>query len=144
MRRLVVDVRPGEYTISRLPADAPVPAGLLDLPGLVSVTRTPDELSIVCPSDHAPGVDTGADTGTGTDTGIGATTQPGWRLLTVRGPLEFTLTGIMAALSGELAAAGVSLFALSTYDTDHLLVKATDLGRAVQALRDSGHEVTKP
>ncbi|MFT7838305.1 ACT domain-containing protein [Saccharothrix sp. BKS2] len=136
MRRLVVDVRPGEYTISRLPADAPVPAGLLDLPGLVSITRTPDELSIVCPSDHAPSADAG--------TGTGATTQPGWRLLTVRGPLEFTLTGIMAALSGELAAAGVSLFALSTYDTDHLLVKATDLGRAVQALRNSGHEVTKP
>jgi len=132
MKRLVVDVRPGEYTISRLPADAPVPADLLDLPGLVCVTRTPDELSIVCPSDHAPSTD------------AGAAAQPGWRLLTVRGPLEFTLTGIMAALSGELAAAGVSLFALSTYDTDHLLVKATDLDRAVQALRNSGHEVTKP
>ncbi|MFD7654834.1 ACT domain-containing protein [Actinosynnema sp. NPDC059797] len=129
MKRLVVDVRPGEYTIARLPADAPVPAGLLDLPGLVCVTRTPDELSVVCPSEHAPRTDA---------------SQPGWRLLTVRGPLEFTLTGIMAALSGELAAAGVSLFALSTYDTDHLLVKAADLGRAVQALRNSGHEVTKP
>ncbi|QFZ22626.1 ACT domain-containing protein [Saccharothrix syringae] len=129
MRRLVVDVRPGEYTIARLPADASVPPGLLDGPGLVCVTRTPAELSIVCPSEHAPRTDE---------------VQPGWRLLTVRGPLEFTLTGIMAALSGELAAAGVTLFALSTYDTDHLLVKATDLGRAVQALRNSGHEVTKP
>ncbi|MBP2338404.1 hypothetical protein JOF41_004582 [Saccharothrix coeruleofusca] len=129
MKRLVVDVRPGEYTVARLPADAPVPPGLLDAEGLVSVTRTPDELSVVCPSEHAP-----AD----------ARTQDGWRLLTVRGPLEFTLTGIMAALSGELAAAGVSLFALSTYDTDHLLVKAVDLARAVQALRQSGHEVTKP
>lgn len=131
MKRLIVDVRPGEYTVARLAADAPVPAGLVDLPGLVSVTRTPDELSIVCPSEHLPA-------------GAAGTAQPGWRLLTVRGPLEFTLTGIMAALSGELAAAGVSLFALSTYDTDHLLVKADDLGRAVQALRASGHEVTKP
>jgi uncharacterized protein len=131
VKRLIVDVRPGEYTVARLAADAPVPAGLLDLPGLVSVTRTPDELSIVCPSGHLSAADAG-------------TAQPGWRLLTVRGPLEFTLTGIMAALSGELAAAGVSLFALSTYDTDHLLVKADDLGRAVQALRASGHEVTKP
>ena len=128
MRRLIVDVRPGEYTVARLPADAPVPAGLLDHE-LVSVTRTPDELSVVCPSEHAPG--TGA-------------AQPGWRLLTVRGPLEFTLTGIMAALSGELAAAGVSLFALSTYDTDHLLVKSSDLGWAVSALRSSGHEVHLP
>ncbi|WP_433263822.1 ACT domain-containing protein [Actinosynnema sp. CS-041913] len=128
MKRLIVDVRPGEYTVARLPADAPVPAGLLDH-ALVSVTRTPDELSIVCPSEHAPDTDA---------------VQAGWRLLTVRGPLEFTLTGIMAALSGELAAAGVSLFALSTYDTDHLLVKASDLGRAVTALRASGHEVHLP
>ncbi|WP_367136611.1 ACT domain-containing protein [Saccharothrix sp. HUAS TT1] len=129
MKRLIVDVRPGGYAVVRLPADAPAPAGLLDAPGLVSVTRTPDELSIVCPEEHAPDA---------------AAAQPGWRLLTVRGPLEFTLTGIMAALSGELAAAGVSLFALSTYDTDHLLVKESDLDRAVQALRASGHEVTKP
>jgi uncharacterized protein len=129
VKRLIVDVRPGEYTVARLAADAPVPDGLLQASGLVSVTRTPDELSIVCPSEHAPGSETA---------------QPGWRLLTVRGPLEFTLTGIMAALSGELAAAGVSLFALSTYDTDHLLVKSGDLGRAVRALRASGHEVTTP
>jgi hypothetical protein len=129
MRRLVVDVRPGGYTVARLAPDAPVPAGLLDSPGLVSVTRTPDEVSIVCPSEVAPAAET---------------IQDGWRLLTVRGPLEFTLTGIMAALSGELAAAGVSLFALSTYDTDHLLVKSADLARAVLALSEAGHEVTNP
>ncbi|WP_199439015.1 ACT domain-containing protein [Umezawaea beigongshangensis] len=129
MKRLVVDVRPGEYAVARLAADAPLPPGLLDLPGLVSVTRTPDELSVVCPAANAPDVETA---------------QVGWRLLTVRGPLEFTLTGIMAALSGELAAAGVSLFAMSTYDTDHLLVKGADLRRAVLALRAAGHEVPEP
>ena len=127
MKRLIVDVRPGEYAVTRLAADAPVPAGLLDLTDvLVSVTRTPAELSIIAPASFA--VD-------------GDTTEKGWRLLTVRGPLEFTLTGIMAALAGELAAAGVTLFALSTYDTDHLLVKQTDLGRAVLALRAAGHEL---
>ncbi|MET1073855.1 MAG: ACT domain-containing protein [Umezawaea sp.] len=126
MRRLVVDVRPGDYSVARLAPDAPVPAGLLDAPGLVSVTRTPDELSIVCPTGVAP---------------VDDSTKGGWRLLTVRGPLEFTLTGIMAALSGELAAAGVSLFALSTYDTDHLLVKDGDLARAVRALSEAGHQV---
>jgi hypothetical protein len=129
MRRLIVDVQPGEYTVARLDADAAVPAGFLDQPGLVSVTRTSAELSIVCPSEGAPQVEA---------------SQGGWRLLTVRGPLEFTLTGIMAALSGELAAAGVSLFAMSTYDTDHLLVKGSDLGRAVLALRTAGHEVPDP
>ncbi|MDX8145264.1 ACT domain-containing protein [Lentzea sp. BCCO 10_0061] len=127
MKRLIVDVRPGEYAVTRLGADAPVPAGLLDLTDvLVSVTRTPAELSIIAPASFA--VD-------------GDTAEKGWRLLTVRGPLEFTLTGIMAALAGELAAAGVSLFALSTYDTDHLLVKHTDLERAVLALRAAGHEL---
>ncbi|WP_329789642.1 ACT domain-containing protein [Lentzea sp. DG1S-22] len=127
MKRLIVDVRPGEYAVTRLAPDAPVPTGLLDLTDvLVSVTRTPAELSIIAPASSAPG---------------GDVSEKGWRLLTVRGPLEFTLTGIMAALAGELAAAGVSLFALSTYDTDHLLVKQADLGRAVKALRAAGHEL---
>jgi uncharacterized protein len=67
--------------------------------------------------------------------------EQGWRLLSVRGPLEFTLTGIIAALASELAAAGVALFSLSTFDTDHVLVKAADLDRAVAALEASGHEV---
>jgi len=67
--------------------------------------------------------------------------ETGWRALTVRGPVEFTLTGILAALSGALAAAGVPIFALSTFDTDHLLVKDADLDRAIAALREAGHDV---
>ncbi|TWP50203.1 ACT domain-containing protein [Lentzea tibetensis] len=130
MKRLIVDVRPGDYTVMRLAADAKVPAGLFDLTDcLVSVTRTPEELSIICPTSQVV---------------EDAPHEKGWRLLTVRGPLEFTLTGIMAALAGELAAAGVTLFAVSTFDTDHLLVKHTDLGRAVLALRAAGHETVVP
>jgi uncharacterized protein len=127
MRRLTVQIRPGGYVVLRLPADAPVPAQLLAASdGLVSVTRTPDELSVVCPAALAVPA---------------AESETGWRLLTVRGPFAFTLTGIMAALAGALAAAGVPLFAVSTYDTDHLLVKDDDLARAITALRDAGHEV---
>ncbi|HEY1575083.1 MAG TPA: ACT domain-containing protein [Pseudonocardiaceae bacterium] len=128
MRRLTVDIRPGAYTVVRLPGDAPVPAGLLDGPSddLVSVTRTREEVSVVCRSESAVPADQA---------------EHGWRLLTVRGPMEFTLTGITAAVSGALAAAGVPLFALSTFDTDHLLVKDDDLARATRALRDAGHEV---
>ncbi|QWF77077.1 ACT domain-containing protein [Amycolatopsis sp. CA-230715] len=128
MRRLGIDVRPGEYAVARLASDAPFPATLLTGSGdsLVSLTRTPTELSVVCPADLAPET---------------ADAEAGWRLLTVRGPLEFTLTGIIAALSSELAAAGVALFSLSTFDTDHILVKADDLDRAIAALRESGHEV---
>jgi hypothetical protein len=128
MRRLAIDVQPGEYEVARLPADAPVPASLLDpgKPVLVSITRTPTELSIICPAGVAP---------------EGAQVEAGWRLLTVRGPLAFTLTGIIAALCSELAAAGVALFSLSTFDTDHLLVRSDEVARAVEALRSAGHEV---
>lgn len=128
MKRLAIDVRPGEYAVVRLPADAPVPAELLapGEPAFVSVTRTPEELSIICPAGREP---------------AGGTAEDGWRLLSVRGPLEFTLTGIIAALASELAAAGVALFSMSTFDTDHILVRGTDLDHAVKALQESGHEV---
>lgn len=128
MRTLALDVAVGDYALARLPADAAVPAGLLENAGsgLVSVTRTSGELSIVCPAGLVPD---------------GAESEAGWRALIVRGPMAFTLTGIIATLSSELAAAGVALFSLSTYDTDHLLVQEKDLARAVQALRAAGHEV---
>jgi uncharacterized protein len=129
VKRIEVDVRPETYAVSRLSPDVELPTELLHASGLVSVTRTPDELSVVCPQPQAALLPAGANT------------SEDWRLLTVRGPLEFTLTGIMAALSAALAAAGVTLFALSTFDTDHLLVRATDLERAVRALREGGHQV---
>jgi hypothetical protein len=128
MKRLIVDVRGGDYSILRLPpGTAPAPA-LFRVGGVtvVSVISGPDCVTVVCPTRVAPESEHRED---------------GWRLLSVRGPLEFALTGIMAALSGELAQAGVSLFAVSTYDTDHVLVKADDLERAVRALREAGHEV---
>jgi hypothetical protein len=128
MKRLALDLRPGEYTVARLSSEAEPPVDLLSADGdLVSITRTGAELSVVCPSERWTRDDGRA--------------EGGWRLLSVRGPLEFTLTGIIAVLSSELAAAGVGLFSLSTYDTDHLLVKQADLQRAVEALRSSGHEV---
>jgi len=126
VKRLAIDIAPGDYTVARLPKDTPTPEFALTEPALVSVTSTPTEVSIVCPTSVAPESEHA---------------HHGWRLLTVRGPLEFSLTGIMAALAGALAAAGVSLFAVSTFDTDHVLVKATDLDRAVRALREAGHEV---
>lgn len=128
MRRLALDVLPQEYTVARLNVTAPIPLEVLDAAegAFVSVTRTSAQTSLVCPSELVPAE---------------ATTEPGWRVLTVRGPLEFTLTGIIAALASELAAAGVSVFTISTFDTDHVLVKGNDLPRAVTALHAAGHEV---
>ncbi|MTD54117.1 ACT domain-containing protein [Amycolatopsis pithecellobii] len=131
MKRLAIDVEPAEYAVARLAADAPVPTGLLapDGDGLVSVTRTGGELSVICAAADAP---------------EGARVEAGWRLLTVRGPLAFTLTGVIAALANELASAGIALVTLSTFDTDHVLVKQRDLTRAVEALTAAGHEVHLP
>ncbi|TCP50161.1 hypothetical protein EV191_108251 [Tamaricihabitans halophyticus] len=128
MNRLVLDVLPGEYAVFRRAPDAEAPTELFRsaADGLVVISRTPREISVVCPAEFA---DRGADC------------ERGWRVLTVRGPLAFTLTGILAALTGELAAAGVALFSVSSFDTDHILVKAADLARAVAALRDAGHEI---
>lgn len=131
MKRLVVDVEARDYAVVKVDPQGDVPAGLLtqDTEGLVSITRTSTEISVICPAGRAPG---------------GGEVVAGWRLLTVRGPLPFTLTGVIAALANELASAGVALFSLSTFDTDHVLVKAVDLARAVDTLRAAGHDVHLP
>ena len=67
--------------------------------------------------------------------------ERGWRALRVRGPLAFEVVGVVASVSTALAAAGVPLFVISTFDTDYVLVKAQSLERAISALRLAGHEV---
>ena len=110
----------GRFAICRLPPDAAVPARFF------SMTRTPEELSIVCAEADAP---------------EGAKREPGWRMLQVAGPLDFALTGVLAAIAAPLAQAGVSIFAISTFDTDYVLVKDENLARAEEALRAAGHTV---
>jgi hypothetical protein len=91
-----------------------------------SVTRTPAELSAVCDVAALP---------------PGVKAEAPWSMLAVRGPLDFNSTGVLAALATPLAAAGISLFAVSTYDTDYVLVRNDDLDRAVRALREVGHNI---
>ena len=93
---------------------------------LVSVTRTPEEVSVVCRADVVP---------------TGVRVEAPWRAFRVAGTLDFALTGILAGLSAALAAAGVPCFALSTFDTDYLLVREPDLGRATEALARAGHAI---
>jgi hypothetical protein len=88
----------------------------------LSITRTADELSIVCPESLVP---------------AGAKVERGWRALKVQGPLDFSLTGIIAALTAPLAAAKISVFAVATFDTDYILVREADLERAIAALEIS-------
>lgn len=126
--RLDLALLPGTFAVCRLDPAAPVP-GWAGGPGeLASVTRTGAELSIVCPDARVPPA---------------IRAERGWRCLRVAGPLDFSLVGVLAALAGALAGAGVSLFALSTFDTDHLLVREADLDRALRALEEAGHGVAR-
>ena len=125
MKSLALHLLPGRFAVCRLPPDAPLPEARS--PGLWSATRTADELSIVL-SEEERRPEWKAETG--------------WRCLQVAGPLDFGLTGILASLATPLAAAGVSLFAVSTYDTDYVLVRQESLGRAREALEAAGHQVS--
>jgi hypothetical protein len=115
--------------VCRLPVDHPLEAWAKGDKGeFFSATRTPDEVSVILAESHPP---------------EGAKCERGFRLLKVRGPLDFSLVGIIAGLSGTLADAGVSIFTFSTYDTDYLMVKDVDLARSVAALRKAGYEVSE-
>lgn len=122
-----LDVHATLLAVCRLPPDDCIP-GWVDLASqpLVSITRTDSELSIVVPqADLPPGIPA----------------ETGWRAMSVRGPLPFAWTGILASLSAPLAEAAVPVFAISTYDTDWLLIRDTRLGVATAALEDAGHEI---
>src|SRR5262245_3044723 len=113
------------YAVCRLPTDAAIPAWAM-ASDFLSVTRTPDEVSLVCREDRVP---------------AGIRSERGWRCLRVAGTLEYGQVGILASLVGPLVEAGLSLFVISTFDTDYVLVKEVDLGRAVEAWRRAGHEL---
>ena len=116
---------PETLAICRLDKDAPIPKWALK--GVFfSVTRTMEELSVVCPQIQVPAV---------------MKREEGWRCIKVRGPLDFSLTGILASLTTPLAKAGISVFAISTYDTDYLLVKEENLEKAIEILVKKGHRV---
>jgi hypothetical protein len=114
----------GTFAVCRLGGAAPVPPWAAG--DFLSITRTAEELSVVCPEGAVP---------------EGVKCERGWRCLRVAGTVPFSAVGTLASLAGPLAEAGVSLFAVSTFDTDYLLVKGDHLERAVGALRRAGHVV---
>lgn len=123
--KLTLTLLDDTLAICRLPHDTTIPAWLLG-GRFFSITRTPEELSIVCAQARLPD---------------GVTCEPDWRCLQVVGPLPFELTGILAALTEPLAEAGISIFAVSTFDTDYLLVKSTAVEQAIAVLQAAGHTV---
>jgi len=110
---------PGRFAVCRLAADASVPDWAAGPAELVSITRTADELSIIAPQDRVP-----------TD----ATAERDFAALRVVGTLEFSTVGVLAKLTAALADGGIPGIAVSTYDTDYLLVKRSDRISAESAL----------
>ncbi|HVC82069.1 MAG TPA: ACT domain-containing protein [Chloroflexota bacterium] len=115
----------GWFSVCRFAAGTTLPAWALD-GTFSSITRTEDELSVVCAADVVPGW---------------VQREDGWRCLVLVGPFPFTMVGILLSVLAPLAEARVGIFALSTYDTDYVLVKDADLARALEALTEAGHTV---
>lgn len=115
------------FGVCRLSKDEPIPKWINDSE-FVSITRTADELSIVCVEHDIPD---------------GTKCERNWRVLKVEGPLDFSLIGILASISTILARNDVSLFAISTYDTDYILVKSQDIAKAVDALGKEKYEIVE-
>lgn len=122
-RRLRLERMRDRYAVARLEPQAEVPPWARSSTFLC-VTRTRQELSIVCDEAEVP---------------AGTTAQRGFCGFRVEGPLDFSQTGILASLAGPLAEAGVSIFALSTYDTDYLFLAEEQEHMAVEALLAAGH-----
>ncbi|MBW8728295.1 MAG: ACT domain-containing protein [Inquilinus limosus] len=118
--RLTLSLLPETLAVARLAAGAALPGWVDWSDPFVTVSRTRDELSVVCPEARVP---------------TEAQAERGWRGFKVEGPLDFALTGILARLAAPLAEAGISIFAISTFDTDYLLVRTADLEAATAVLR---------
>lgn len=120
---LNLTVLPGELAVCRLPAGTALPVWV-GPDDLTSVTWSADETSIVCAGSVVPD---------------DIQAERGWRAIKVAGPLDFVLTGVLLSITRPLAEAGVPVFAVSTYDTDYILVKESALEAAMVALEKEGH-----
>jgi uncharacterized protein len=122
-RKVTLRVLPGPITVVRLSPRARAPEGLI---GFHSVTRTDKELSVVCRQNGAP---------------RGGRRENGFRCLEVAGPIAFGAIGVLASIADPLARARIPILAISTFDTDYVLVREKRLPAAIRVLEGAGHSV---
>lgn len=125
-RSLTLSELPDSYAVVQLPADGEIPGWALGSAVFSALVRSASELSIVVPQGQVPG---------------GLKSVRDWACLRIEGTFEFTETGILASVAAPLAAGGVGIFAVSTWDTDYLLVRRAQLTAAREALETAGHRV---
>jgi uncharacterized protein len=127
---LTLSVLPDHYAVCRMGLKSPFPMWAAG--DFISVTRTQDEVSVVCRENSVPANDASVQRMEG-----------GWRILKLHGPFDFAETGILAQVLNPLAAAQIPIFAVSTFDTDYVMVKEQHLSHAVDVLRLEGHNITR-
>lgn len=126
MKQLLLSVLPERFAVCRLGPDEAIPDWVFST-SFWSITRTDEEVSLMLQEEFVPS---------------SWKAEKGWCCLKVLGPLDFSITGVVASLSTPLAQAGVSILAISTYDTDYLLVRNGDVDRAKEVLIDHGHRIS--
>ena len=126
MHHLKYSVLPDNYAVCRLAPDAVVPDWGLESCGFCSVTHAHNELSIVCPEKQVPPE---------------IKSERGWFCLRLEGPFPFSQSGVLASFIGPLSTGGIPIFAISTFDTDYVLIKTEFRESALLALREAGHEL---
>ena len=128
MKKLNLSLLPHLYAVCQFHPDKHIPYWAL-IGNFVSLTRTAEELSIVCQQDNVP---------------EDVEAERGWRCVQVQGAFDFSVSGVNASLAVPLADADISVLAIATYATEYLLVKEKDVERALQVLKRAGHSVTLP
>jgi hypothetical protein len=124
---LTMKVLEGKFAVCRLNNNELIPEWARNSE-FFSITKTSDELSIVCSQDSIPSE---------------ITCEKDWRILKIEGPLDFSLIGILSSISTILAQRGIGIFAISTYDTDYILVKHKDINDAIDSLSSERYEIIK-
>ena len=117
-KKFTLSVLPEKLAICHLGKNSPIPSWT-NFISFCSITRTKDELSIICPQDVIPG---------------GILFEADWRAFQVQGPLGFTMTGVVSSLSGPLAKVGISIFYVDTYETSYVLIEEKNLAKAIEVL----------
>jgi len=127
MSKMILKMRviDGTFGVCRLSSMEKLP-NWIEINEFYSITKTEDELSIVCSDKNIPNE---------------ITHENDWKIIKVEGPLDFSLTGVLSSLSTALANQGISIFAISTYDTDYILVKNKDIENAINVLSKEGHQI---
>ena len=124
---LPLELLPDTLAICRLEAGAALPPWAARPSPVLTVSRTAPDLTITTLQSAVPAE---------------VVCERDYRAVRVRGPLPLNLVGILAAIADPLAAAGLSIFAISTYETDYVLLKARDLEVALRVLEQAGHRIT--